>query len=103
MKKHKEIALESMQSEETALKLKLNYFSRLSKGKIINELHEQGIQFMSRSYKNDLEAKLFSALKGIHIVRSVFCNQPLANFLDINIPSFECLPFKPLHCITNHI
>ena len=96
MKKHKEIALESMQSEETALKLKLNYFSRL-------ELHEQGIQFMSRSSKNDVEAKLFNALKCIHIVRSVFCNQPLANFLDINMPSFECLPCKPLHCIANHI
>ena len=58
---------------------------------------------MSTSSKNSLEAILFNTLRGIHRVPSVFFNQPLATFLDINIPSYERLPCKPLHCITNHL
>ena len=58
-----EIALESAQSQEAATNLKLNYFPQLSKGEIINDLHERGIQFMSTSSKNDLEAILFNTLK----------------------------------------
>ena len=72
IKKHKEIALGSTQSQEGATKLKLNHFSQLSKGEIINELHERGIQFISTSSKNDLEAILFNTLRGIHRVPSVF-------------------------------
>ena len=103
IKKDKEIALEPTQSQEAATKLKLNYFCQLSKGEIINELHERGIQFISTSSTNDLETILFNTLRGIHRVPSVFFSQPLATFLDINIPSYECLPCEPLHYITNHI
>ena len=101
MKKHKEIALESIQSQEAATKLKLNYFSQRSKSEIINELHERGIQFMSTSSKNDLKAIQFNTVQSI--VTFMFFSQPLATFLDINIPSYKCLPCEPLHCITNHI
>ena len=85
--------------------MKLNYFSQLSKGEIINELHERGIHFISfsSSSKNDFEAILFNTLRGIHRVLSVFFSQPPATFLVINIPSCKCLPCEPLHCITNHI
>ena len=93
--------MESTQSQEAATKLKLNKFYQLSKGEIINELQECRIQFMSTSSKNDLEALLLNILRGIHRVPSVFFSQPIATFLDINIPLI--LPCKPLHCITNHI
>ena len=93
--------MESTQSQEAATKLKLNKFYQLSKGEIINELQECRIQFMSTSSKNDLEALLLNILRGLHRVPSVFFSQPIATFLDINIPLI--LPCKPLHCITNHI
>ena len=101
IKKRKEIALESTQSQEAATKLKLNKFYQLSKGEIINELQERRFQFMSTSSKNDIEAILLNILRGIHRVPSVFFSQPIATFLDINFSLI--LPCKPLHCITNHI
>ena len=103
MKEHKEIALNSVPAKEAARDLKLNYFSQLAQGEIINELHQRGAKFHSNSNKNHLEGILIDTMKGVHRVPSVFFSQPLASYQDLNLNHYECLPCEPLHCIANHI
>ena len=93
--------MEYRQSQEAATKLKLNYLSQLSKGEQPMSCVNGQFSSCQGHLKIILGPYLSIHWGGMHRVPSVFFSQPLpATSLDINVPSYECLPCKPRYGIT---
>ena len=103
MNDHKNIALKSVLSQDSAVGRKTNYYSGLHKGDIITELMQRKVKFISDNTKAELVKHLDAEMHGVQRVPALYFTRPLAAPEDMNLELYECLGCEPLHCIGNHI
>ena len=94
------------ESFETINKIKnmsTNYFSKLKKHEIINELHQRGVKFISGSNVEILRVKLEEEMHGIHRTPALLFSRPETTIADSCLGNYEILFTEPLHDVSNHI